>query len=91
MTYTPLVEEFRMKEKPRFTEDDLVHLSLKPVDTNERLIERYVVSENCSLKEFLEGKNVRFERGCTYYEFDGDVESITEDTELIFMANVSDT
>ena len=75
----------------RFTEDDLVHLHLKPVDTNEWVIERYVINSDCSLKEYLERSNLRFKRGCAYFEFDGDIESISEDNELIFMANVRHT
>ena len=72
----------------RFSEDDLYKLKLKPVDTNEHLIERYVVDSDCSLKEYLES-DVKFEYGCTYYEFNTDVESIPTGTELIFMAHVS--
>ena len=72
------------------TDDDLKHLKLKRVDINERWIKLYEVTQDTSLKEFIEGEGLIFKRGCAFYEFTHSVESIMaeSDKEFLFVPKV---
>ena len=64
------------------------HPDFNAVDVNERQIQLYDVDEDCSLREFVESKHLTFKRGCAFYEFINEVESIPKDKQLIFMTKV---
>ena len=67
----------------RFTDDHLSYLKLKAVDENEWIILKYVVETDCSLTQRIEKQEQVFKRGHAFYEFTNEVESITEDQQLI--------
>ena len=71
-------------------EKDLVlgpQLQLEEVDPGQRYFIRYHVTENCSLNEFVAGRNLIFKRGCALYEFKY-TEDISADKEVILMREV---
>ena len=75
-----------------FTDDDVEHMKLKEFNINRwARIELFDIDKDCSLKEFVEEKGLTYKKGCAFYEFTNDVESISEDKEIIFMSNVSRT
>ena len=78
----------RFNDEKRLTDDDLPHLNLKAVDENEWVLIDYVVESDCSMKEFIEKQGHVFTRGCAFYEFNNEVESISEDQQLIIFENV---
>jgi AAA+ ATPase superfamily predicted ATPase len=69
--------------KKRFTDDHLQCLNLKAIDENEWIIFKYEVEADYSLKKLIEKKNQIFKRGHAFYEFTNEIESITEDQQLI--------
>jgi hypothetical protein len=69
----------------RFTDNHLRCLKLKAVDENEWIIFKYEVDADCSLKEFIEKQQQIFKRGHAFYEFTNEIESITEDQQLILL------
>lgn len=58
------------------------------VDLSEKEIQLYHVDKDCSLREFVESKGLTFKRGCVFYEFINEVESIPKDKQLIFVEKV---
>lgn len=46
------------------------------------------VDNDCELKEFVEKKNLPFERGCCFYQFTHDVERIRDNQEVVLMNKV---
>ena len=48
----------------------------------------FKVGKDCELKEFVEEKKLPFTRGCAFFEFIHDVESISEDKEVVLMNKV---
>ena len=56
-------------------------------------VEHFVIFEvgkDCELKEFVEKeKKLPFTRGCAFFEFVHDVESISEDKEVVLMNKVN--
>ena len=72
-------------------EKDLVlgsQLQLKEIAPSQRYFIRCHISENCSLKEYVDGCGLTFKRGCTLYEFKY-VEDISADKEVILTCEVS--
>ena len=48
------------------------------------------VQKDCELREFIENEcNLKFERGCAFYEFTHDVEKISENQEVVQVKQVS--
>lgn len=46
------------------------------------------VDNDCELKEFVEKKNLTFNRGCCFYQFTHDVEKIGDKQEIVLMNKV---
>lgn len=50
----------------------------------------YTVSRNCELREYVKNDlKLEFKRGCAFYEFQHDFESISKDQEVLFLQKVS--
>lgn len=47
------------------------------------------VTEDCSLRSFIEGKNKEYDRGCAYYEHTDKKENIDGSKQVILMDEVS--
>jgi hypothetical protein len=81
--YTADTEVVKIPEAPIGSQ-----LQLKKVDVEERVFDINRVSEDSSLKEFVENyMGETYERGCALYEF-LEKENISADKELIFMCTV---
>ena len=52
----------------------------------------YTVSRNCELREYIKNDlKLEFRRGCAFYEFKHDFESISKDQEVLFLQKVSNS
>ena len=77
--------------KPKPDEDVILKpsmLLLKRIGSNQRYFFKYSVKEDCSLKEFVEQRGLKFERGCAYYEFKEYIENIAGDKEVVIYCKV---
>ena len=63
---------------------DSIRQELQLTLVQEGRFESYNVNNDCQLRDFLPN-NLKFRRGCAYYEFEHEVEHISEDKQLIFM------
>ena len=69
--------------KVRVNGSDINLSKLKPIGYKMKLFD--VGDSSTSLRECVKKKINKFQRGCAYYEFTHEVESISENKELIFM------
>ena len=77
------------KDRTKSTDDVEDQFKLKLLPQYE--IKDFKVDCDCELKEHVENKLKRvkeFKKGCVFYEFRHDFESISDDQELIFKSNV---
>ena len=61
---------------------------LEAVNLSEKWITVYHVEHDCSLKEFIEGKELIYRRGLAFYEFTHEEENISEKKKFILMNTV---
>ena len=71
----------------RLTDKDLTD-HLEAVNLSERWITEYEVKQSCSLKEFIETKELIYRRGLAFYEFTHEKENISAKKKFILMNKV---
>ena len=64
---------------------DKIKEELKLSEVDSGCFEFFEVVKDCQLREFLFDINHKFEAGYVYYEFQHEVEHVSEDKQLVFM------
>ena len=64
----------------------LIYWRLDFQKVSNRHFEKYYVKKDCQLREFVVNVlNKNYSRGCVFYEFYHEIESVSEEQELIFV------
>lgn len=84
--HSKLILSLQKKAKGHKKTPSSVSNYLKEVDGN---YERLDVADNDSLRNFIDGKNKKFARGCAYYELTNDMkDDIDSEKKVILMDEV---
>ena len=80
--------DIKLYSDEEVTLDLSTKLLLKRIDPSQLYFTKYHVDRDCSLKKFVNEKDLEFRRGCAFYEFKQYSEDISKDKEVVLMCEV---